>query len=77
MAKISVGCRVSEEVAQELDVLAQSRGLARAGVIRAAIARELGNQPDEDLEQTVATLSARVSRLEELLLTIAGAIARI
>lgn len=76
MAKIPVGCRVDEAVAQELDDLAQSKGLDRAGFIRQAIARELGNQPDEDLEQTVASLSARVGRLEELLLTIAGVISR-
>ena len=77
MAKIPVGCRVDEMVAQKLDDLAQSRGLDRAGVIRAAIARELGQDTGEDLTQVVARLEARVNQLENILLSFGGAIARL
>ena len=77
MAKISVGCRVDDEVAQELDVLAQSRGLDRAGFIRQAIAKELGQDAGEDLSQVVARLEARVDQLENILLSFGGAIAQL
>ena len=76
MSTIPVGCRVDQATIDEFDKLASERGLNRADLLRVAITRELGNQPDENLEQTVASLSARVSRLEEILMTVAGAIAR-
>lgn len=77
MAKIPVGCRVDATVAQELDILAQSRGVDRAGFIRAAIARELGQDTGEDLAQVVARLESRVNLLENILLSFGGAIARL
>ena len=76
MSTIPVGCRVDQATIDDFDKLASERGLNRAGLLRQAIARELGNQPDECLEQTVADLAAWVTRLEEVLMSVAGAISR-
>lgn len=62
MAKISVGCRVDDEVAQELDDLAKSRGLDRAGVIRAAIAREWGQEGEPPVDRGLYSRSIEVSQ---------------
>lgn len=76
MSTIPVGCRVDQTTIDDFDKLASERGLNRADLLRQAIAHELGNQPDESLEETVATLSARVGRLENVLMLVAGAISR-
>jgi len=76
MSNIPVGCRVDQATIEKFDKLASDRGTNRAGLLRSAIAKELGQVPPDDLAMVVAKLGERVERLEEILLTVAGAILR-
>ena len=76
MSNIPVGCRVDQATIEQLDKLASERGTNRAGLLRSAIAKELGQVPPDDFAMVVARLGERVERLEEILLTVAGAILR-
>ncbi|MGD1850945.1 MAG: ribbon-helix-helix protein, CopG family [Cyanophyceae cyanobacterium] len=78
MTKIPIACRVDEAVAHEVDELAQSRGQDRAGFLRAAIARELGDtETGESVPAKVARLESRVSQLERVLMLMTTALAQL
>lgn len=76
MSNIPVGCRLNQATIGQFDKLASDRGTNRAGLLRSAIAKELGQVPPDDLAMVVARLGERVDRLENILLTVAGAILR-
>ena len=77
MSTIPVGCRVDQATIEQFDKLASERGTNRAGLLRSAIARELGQETQGDLAQELALLRGRVAQLENVLLAMAGAIAQL
>lgn len=65
MAKIAVGCRVSESIAAELDEQAAKLGISRGAVIEDAIAQYLRRDTAPTLTNQIKDVLIRLTRLEE------------